>query len=132
MVNSDNTIRAGLTSKTIDTDELMQITSFEETTSSIMEPVRGDLGEERYSMPSSVPDRAVELTAITPQDAAAYRSEGGTAQILFGAGDEFVVSSDGVQLRVPARLAAFIPAAVTAVEIETAATVFRARETVAG
>ncbi len=126
MVNSDNTIRAGLTSKHVDPGELMRITRFEETTSSLLAHQVAD-GTKSFSMPSTEQGSRLELSSITPA-ALPLEAEGGSPQILFGAGESFVMSSNDVRVSVPAHLAAFVPAAVTSLAIESTGTVFRARE----
>jgi mannose-6-phosphate isomerase len=130
MANSDNVLRAGLTPKHIDTEELLCLLDCKAAKAEILHPralKRGSLCENEY------PRRADEFTlsVLTPEPSAAARGEAvietAGPEILFcGGGNALLESGDGV-CALGKGESVFVPASQKSYTLKASCAVYRAR-----
>lgn len=122
MASSDNVIRAGLTRKPRDLDELLEIASFE---TAPIQPLRSpprSPGEHAYPCPAA----EFALSALRPGRGAVLEPR--SAEILLCVEGEVRLSDRASAIeRLRAGAAVFVPAAVSSYRIEGEGLVYRAR-----
>lgn len=125
MANSDNVLRGGLTFKHIDTDELCNILTFNESPVNLLKPKIHDKGEGFYETPTP----EFILSTITIQKGQLYQSavNRGVEVLICIEGDSQIKNLDKDDvLTLSKGVSMIIPAAVRQYQIEGTATIYKA------
>lgn len=123
MANSDNVLRAGLTTKHVDLDELREVMELGPSVPELLEPAEGAPGEWRYPTESD----AFALSVLRPRGGEVAPEPAGGAEILLcTAGRAEIRSEDGAEAVALERGAALFVSAGPAYRVCGDATVYRA------
>ena len=128
MANSDNVLRAGLTSKHIDADELLAIADLRPSAPQTVaaEPAAGGL-ESVYRTTADEFQLSVVQLGRAVSGARLQTDDGPEILLLLGEGARLALRWDGGELQLARGGAAFVPAAVDAYEVSGAGELYRAR-----